>query len=306
MKEWLSILNEVRNDREHGAMWLASRSIDAFKCLVESLWGSADLEEELELLVEAFKRVRPSMASLRNTATISSNVVKRSLKESRSLSEVLKALQDLKDHLEKSKMEVARKATELLKEYNVFLTHSLSSTVLEFLRNMNEKLVIVTESRPRREGAVMARQLAYMGHKVKLIADASAYQASKIFGVEIFVFGVDTALRDGHVINKVGTAQIATAINELGVKNVALCESIKVDAETPANEVEIEVKEAEELLSGAEGFESFNIYFDITPPQAIHVIVMEDGPHYRPYDLKTLVELFDLSPQRRLRPCQLS
>lgn len=289
MREWLSILNEVRSDREHGALWLALRSVDAFKCLVESLWGSSNLERELELLVNAFKQARPSMASLKNSAIISLSIVKRFIEESRSLTEVLEALQEFKDHLERSKIEVASRAAELLMGYSVFLTHSLSSTVLELFKNLSKKLVIVTESRPRREGVIAARQLVSMSHEVKLIADASAYQASKIFGVEVFVFGSDTVLRDGHVVNKVGTAQIALALKEIGVKNVALCESIKVDVEASVNNVEIEVKEGEELLSGAENFEPFNVYFDVTPPQAIYAIIMEDGPHYYPYDLKPLV-----------------
>ncbi|MEM4576235.1 MAG: hypothetical protein QW701_02090 [Candidatus Nezhaarchaeales archaeon] len=292
MKEWLSILDEVRNDREHGALWLASRSIDAFKCLAENLWGSADLEKEQELLVEAFKRVRPSMTSLKNTAIISSNVVKRSLKESRLLSEVLKALQDLKDYLEKSKMEVARKATELLKEYNVFLTHSLSSTVLEFFKAMSDKkFVLVTESRPRCEGVATAKQLASMGHKVKLIVDASANQASRIFDVEVFVFGADSILRDGHVVNKVGTAQIALALADMGLRNVTFCESIKVDVEARVEDVVLEVKEGEEILSKISRVEPFNLYFDLTPPKALYAVVMEDGPHRPPFDLKPSINL---------------
>lgn len=293
MKKWLEVLDEIKKDREHGALWLAIRSIDAFKYLVESLWSSSELEEELEKLAEALGRVRPSMAPLKNVAIISLNIVRRLAKESKSSTKVLEVLQSLKGYLERSKIEVARKAAELLREHKVFLTHSLSSTVLEFLKNVDgKKLVVVTESRPRCEGVITARQLASMGHEVKLIADASAYQASKIFNVEVFVFGVDLALRDGHVVNKVGTAQIAIALNELGIKNVALCESIKVDSEASVNDVVVEVKDAEELLSGTEGFEPFNVYFDVTPPQVIYAIVMEDGPHYRPFDLKPLACMF--------------
>lgn len=292
VKKWLTIVNEIERDREHGALWLALRSIDAFKHLVEDLWSSSEMEKELERLVESLKRVRPSMTSLKNVALLSSKIVKKFFEESRSLMEVLEELQKLKSYLEKSRIEVARRAVELLREYDVFLTHSLSSTVLEFFKTMNDrKLVVVTESRPRCEGVLTAKQLASMGHKVKLIADASAYQASKIFKVEVFVFGVDTALRDGHVINKVGTAQMALALKDLGVSNVALCESIKVDFEASVDDVAIEVKDAEELLSKARGFEPFNVYFDVTPPRAIHSIVMEDGPHYHPFDLRPLMYL---------------
>lgn len=293
MKKWLTILNEIRIDREHGALWLALRSIDAFKCLLETLWGSNELEKELEGLVEALKQVRPSMAPLKNVAIASSIMIRKFIGESRSLTEVVNALHELKESLEKSKIEVARRAIKLLERYNAFITHSLSSTVLEFFKNVGDKkLIVATESRPRCEGAITARRLASMGHEVKLVTDASAYQASKIFDIEVFVFGVDTALRDGHVINKVGTAQMALALNGVGVKNVALCESIKVDIEALADDVVIEVKEAEEILSEADGFEPFNIYFDVTPPQAIHAIVMEDGPHHYPFDLRPLIGVF--------------
>ena len=287
MKKWIEILNEVKEDKSHGALWLALRSIDAFTCLAESLWGLRELERELNLLTEGFRSVRPSMASIRNATRLASEIVKHYVHESRPLNDVIEALLKLKDYIEKSKIEVAVKASQELSSLRVFLTHSLSSTVMELFRNLSgEKLVIVTESRPLREGVVMARRIASMGHRVKLIADASAYQASKIFGVEAFVFGVDTALKDGHVVNKVGTAQIAIALSDLGVKSIALCESIKVDEEAKAESLALEVKEPKELLEEVCEIEAFNLYFDVTPPKALYAIIMEDGVHKPPFNLR--------------------
>lgn len=292
MRTWITILNEIKEDKSHGALWLATRSIDAFKCLVESLWESSRLDKELDELVESFRRARPSMAPLKNVTAILSDAIKKYKRSSKPLDEIISLMLKLKNFIEESRIKVVAKAVEFLSDHKRFLTHSLSSTVLDFFKAMSDKkFVVVTESRPRCEGVVTAKQLASMGHKVKLIVDASAYQASKIFNIEVFVFGADSILQDGHLVNKVGTAQIALALADMGLRNVALCESIKVDVETRVEDVVLEVKEGEEVLSGVSGVEPFNLYFDLVPPKVLYAIVMEDGPHRPPFNLKPSINI---------------
>ena len=53
---------------------------------------------------------------------------------------------------------------------------------------------------------------------------------------------------DGHVINKVGTLQLAIAAHELGVPFFAMVQSPDVDAPS-ASDVEIEVRDGDEVLT---------------------------------------------------------
>jgi len=282
------VLEEVRLDKSHGALWLSCRVVDAFIALVEELWGLSELTGELRALVERARSCRPSMASIANVAEASSRLVEEGLALKLSSESIVESLRRFKSAIEGVKAEVARRAVEDLSWPKVFMTHSLSSTVLEFFKLLGGgRTVVVTESRPLMEGVEAARALGLMGFDVKLVVDAAAYQAAKRFGVEVFVFGADSVLPDGYVVNKAGTAQIAIALKHLGVENACLCESVKVNDKLTPESVELEVKEPSEVLKeDLRGVEVFNLYFDLTPPSVVDKIVMEDGVHRAPYSLK--------------------
>jgi len=283
----LEIVNEIKLDRSHGALWLALRSIDAFIALIEKSWSSEDFTSSLRDLYEKLLACRPSMSSIRNAALMCFKIAEEAYAKGREMKEVIERLLRLKEYMSESKSKVAEKAVEELSWAKSFLTHSLSSTVLEFFRRLNSsKTVVVTESRPLLEGLTTAKELASMGHKVKLITDASAYQSSKLFNIEVFVFGADTVLNDGHVVNKSGTAQIAMAVKNLGVLNVVLCESFKINDQLTPNEVHLEVKEPSEITTEElKGIEIFNLYFDLTPPSFIDEVIMESGVFKPPFRL---------------------
>ncbi|MCS7139569.1 MAG: hypothetical protein N3F04_07405 [Candidatus Nezhaarchaeota archaeon] len=284
---YLQIINEINDDRSHGAFWLTLRSIDVFNALVEDSWSSSNFHIALE---DAYRRLiscRPSMSSIKNVASICFRLLESAHAKRYRAGDVMDALLKLRDYVIESKNRVAENAVKELSWAKSFLTHSLSSTVLEFFKHLNySKTIVVTESRPLCEGVATARELASMGHKVKLVIDASAYQSSKMFNVDVFVFGADTILRDGRVINKSGTAQIAIAVKSLGVMNVVLSESFKVDPELTPESVHLEVKEPREIINEViEGVEVFNLYFDLTPSTFIDEVVMESGVFKPPFKL---------------------
>ncbi|MHC1601022.1 MAG: translation initiation factor eIF-2B [Candidatus Nezhaarchaeales archaeon] len=283
----IEIVNEIKSDRSHGALWLALRSIDAFIALIERLWFSENFISSLRDLCERLVTCRPSMSSIRNATLMCFKIAEEAYVKGREAKEVIERLLRLKEYMSESKGKAAEKAAEELSWAKNFLTHSLSSTVLEFFRRLDPgKTVVVTESRPLLEGLITAKELASMGHKVKLITDASAYQSSKLFNVEVFVFGADTILSDGHVINKSGTAQISIAVKSLGVLNVVLCESFKVNDQLTPDRVHLEVKEPSEITSEEmKDVEVFNLYFDLTPPSLIDEVIMESGVFKPPFKL---------------------
>ncbi|MDI9619328.1 MAG: hypothetical protein QFX33_00685 [Candidatus Nezhaarchaeota archaeon] len=283
------VVEEVRRDKARGALELASRSVDAFIALVQERWPSEFSPRELAHLREAVAACRPSMSPLRNAAEACFRVVEACRAEGATKSEAVDCLEELKRRIEVSRSLAAERAAEELSWTRTFLTHSLSSTIIELFRALKPaRTVVVTEARPLLEGLATARGLASMGHRVKLIADSSAYQASRIFGVEVFVFGADSILRGGHVVNKSGTAQISIAVKSVGVTNVVVCESIKVDVHSSPSDVHLEVKEPEELLKeSVPGVEAFNLYFDLTDPEFLDLVVMEVGAFKPPFNLPT-------------------
>ena len=98
-----------------------------------------------------------------------------------------------------------------LKKMKSVITISRSGTVLEILRKWyrkNKKInVVVCESRPMYEGRMMASDLAKAGIKVKFITDSMI--GLYINQVDAAIIGADAILKNGNVINKVGSKSLA-------------------------------------------------------------------------------------------------
>ena len=291
---YLDLVKLIKSDKQHGATWLSIKAVEAFIALAEELWGAEKLKREAKLLLERLSSCRPSVVAIANAAKASYKVLEEQLSLKADKQKVLDELLKLRNDIEQAKLKVAENAVNELSRYKRFLTHSLSSTVLEFFKKLgsNDRLVVVTESRPLLEGVETAKALSSMGFKVKLIADVVAYHAIKEFDVEIFVFGADAVSREGFVVNKAGTATLAVSAKSLGVFNTCLCESVKVCSCLPQS---LEIGDPRELLKESlEGVEAFNLYFDVTSPNVIDAIILEDGVKKPPYSLKPLYDAFNI------------
>ena len=103
-----------------------------------------------------------------------------------------------------------------LKEIQNVITLSRSGTVLAVLKLWHQKnkrlKVVVCESRPMFEGRLMAKELAANGIKVELITDAM--MGIFIDRVDAAIIGADTVLKNGNVVNKVGSQSLALLCNE--------------------------------------------------------------------------------------------
>jgi translation initiation factor 2B subunit (eIF-2B alpha/beta/delta family) len=130
---------------------------------------------------------------------------------------------ELKDFLmshsstENEKIEtIFNKIYPKLKKIKRVITLSRSRTVLEILklwhrRNKNIKIVIC-ESRPKFEGRSMAKEIAGNGISVELITDA--VMSLIVPKVDVAIIGADIVLKNGNVINKVGSKVLALLCKE--------------------------------------------------------------------------------------------
>ena len=103
-----------------------------------------------------------------------------------------------------------------LKETQNVITLSRSGTVLAVLKlwhQKNKKLkVVVCESRPKFEGRLMAEELASIGVNVELITDAM--MGLYIPKIDAAIIGSDAVLKNGNVVNKVGSKALALFCKE--------------------------------------------------------------------------------------------
>lgn len=125
-----------------------------------------------------------------------------------------KLLKFLRSHSSRQKYEyeiIFKKIYPRLKNLNKIITLSRSGTVLEILKlwpHKNKNIrVVVCESRPKFEGRLTAESLAKSGIKTELITDAM--MGIFISKVDAAIIGADSILKNGNVINKVGSKSLA-------------------------------------------------------------------------------------------------
>ena len=106
--------------------------------------------------------------------------------------------------------------------------------------------------------------------------------------IDLFTSAADAISCDGHVVNKVGTLQLAILCNYYGLpyfttgapdKGHPTIDSVKIEMRDPSL-----VLEAMGVRTAKEGVKAIYPAFDITPPHLISGIVTNKGI-YSPYDL---------------------
>ncbi|MDH7603323.1 MAG: hypothetical protein QHH13_00315 [Melioribacter sp.] len=103
------------------------------------------------------------------------------------------------------------KAKNELLKYSNFITISNSKTVYEILKRIKKEkskiTVFVSESRPKFEGRILARKLAEEKINVYLITEAML--SNHVKNSDAALIGADIILKNGNVVNKVGSSILA-------------------------------------------------------------------------------------------------
>jgi translation initiation factor 2B subunit (eIF-2B alpha/beta/delta family) len=284
------LIEEIRTDTTRGASQLARQAAEVFRQAAENTTANSAyqmLEELTEVGLE-LQTVRPAMAPLYNLAYGITRVLEEKL-PGKFPEEARRLAVGLADGaVQQSYLAVARVAdysAGLLKDGDVALTHSYSSTVIAALRRGTQSKAIsalVTRSGAGRTGGALAAELVRYGVLVTLIDDTAvgiyAERANVVF------FGADRITRDAVLVNGVGTYPLALAAERAGVPCYALCESLKFDPRIEAAAVDLEDRDGAEIDAGEiiPGISLANPHFDLTPLGLLRGVVTEGGvmtPH---------------------------
>jgi translation initiation factor 2B subunit (eIF-2B alpha/beta/delta family) len=272
-------IQAIRDDREHGASWLAQAAARTLLLAVEtaddedthSMWPSV-MRETAQALVAA----RPSMAAVANAAA---RIWSAGQGES-SAADTRPAMMKLAERLaapDESQMQAILAIAEKLVSGCVY-TISRSGTVEMVLRALGQKRVVeralVAESRPGGEGVALAHALAASGIAVTLVADAAC--GVFIGEADCVVLGADSLRANGDVVNKVGSYPLALAAREAGMPVYVLCETLKIAA--PQFPLRLEENDPRELLlATVPNLTARNPYFDVTPASLVAAYITEAG-----------------------------
>ncbi len=285
--EIITLIDEIRDDKNHGASELARRAVEVLKVATECSRANSVEQFLLETkeVGERLMSARPAMVPIFNIIgrlldIITKWAVEMELDSVRRLT-ISKADEIVGDSLE-AVARIAESGSELVADGDRLMTHSYSSTVMAMLKKAFTKHknieVITTRSGPGRTGEKIAQQLGLYGIPVTFIDDAAiGLCVSKVNGV---MAGADRICTDGKVINGIGTYQLALAAGRAGIPFYVLCETLKFDPRLKGDEVDLEEGESSEVVKPGvlpPEVKVKNPHFDITPLELITSVVTENG-----------------------------
>ncbi|HVO65219.1 MAG TPA: s-methyl-5-thioribose-1-phosphate isomerase [Syntrophales bacterium] len=282
---------------QSGGPWLAA----ALGMVSAARWvrnlPSEKAKKELEHAADVLSRARPTTSA--NMRTHIQRILKAAVDaidrgedtEAVTYAYVLKSLESRYRNSRK----MATYTVELLPDDVTILTHCYAETLIGFILLVSQERgkrisLICPETRPYLQGARLTASVAYdMGVPVTVITDnMPAYVLSKGMA-QVFISAADLVTLDGHVVNKIGTFQIALAAHFHGVPYYALGTP---SADCPSlSSVEIEERNPEETVHAFGvrttkiGVKGYYPAFDITPPELVSAIITPKGV-YTPFDLK--------------------
>lgn len=179
-------------------------------------------------------------------------------------------------------------AATLVDDGDTILTHcwaetSFIDTLAAALRQGKRLQVICTETRPYLQGSrLTAHSVAEMGIDVTVITDNMAAHAMDRGMVSRFMTAADRVTLSGHVINKVGTLQLAIAARHFKLPYIAMVQAPDSKAASPAD-VEMEERDGKESLmclgmpTASPLARGWYPAFDVTPPDFVTAIATCDG-----------------------------
>lgn len=231
MKYEIPAFEALLLDQEAGASSLLYRFIGILSSFLEEneTLDEADEKEMFKFLYNRVLDAHPLMAIFPNLAQfVEDNFQKNSEKS------LLKSLNQFKNRLNLNIGQTVEKSVKLFSKHKNIFTFSHSSIVRKALleiKTHNESLVVnVLESRPVREGVMLAKVLSRADIKINLFADAAMEKALDMS--DVILVGTDWYWGNGFV-NKIGTHAILRIAREKSIPFAVLTDSSKVMSEGP-------------------------------------------------------------------------
>ncbi|WP_051297626.1 s-methyl-5-thioribose-1-phosphate isomerase [Brevibacterium album] len=272
-----------------GGMVLAARAAD-------SSGPSADRREALAAAAARLRATRPTNNGIREAVTAVLQAAEAPLGSGEALTPAVEtAARAVGDrYLQRSRL-LGAHAAELLRDGDTVLTHCwgesyVTETVAAAMRAGKRLSMICTETRPYLQGArLTAESLAEMGAEVSVVTDGMPAHLMSRGDISAMITAADRVTMDGHVVNKIGTLQLAIAAHAFDVPYIALVQAPDEQAPDAAS-VPLEDRDGSEVLhlggqrTASERVSGIYPAFDVTPPRYIRAIATDRG-RFAPNDL---------------------
>ena len=288
MYELLAEIKNLKKENLMGANFLSNWALELLKnyMLIKKEVPTWDnLQKVFDCIVEA----RPSMSALYTKLSYFLKEVSEVTEKDVNFTEFLIGITQIHKEMNKIDEFGQKKINDLLIEKipddSVILTHSYSSSTVKALANVakNKKDIhfIVTESRPMKEGRIVAKDLIKLA-PVTFIVDSSVGYWMNQNQVDVVVLGADSILANGDLVNKIGTYSLALFAHELKIPFYSISSRWKFDVGevSTGRKIEIAERPAEEVWDHNiinDNLDVINYYFDITPGKLITSYLTDFG-----------------------------
>ena len=274
----------ISEDHTSGASRVARLALETMALLVVEAKGrpaAADLAEAARRISEA----QPAMAVVYNVVHVYARLVSEG-------HDPIKARAELLAEMDLARERIAASYLKVVPDNASIVTASFSDNVLACLQTAHEKgriaHVTALESRPLLEGRFMVVALTEAGIPASLAPDGLG--PGLLATASAVLLGADTVLRDGAVVNKMGSYGLALAAQAHGKPVHVVCETLKFDARhdaaswpgsPPMNPREVWENPPERV-------NVVNRYFEVVPADLVTMIVTERGS-YAPDLVRTML-----------------
>lgn len=234
------VVNDIKSLKIQGAQNIAKEAVKALSDYAEAQGKkSKDSRIFVKNILSAKKDLfatrstEPCMRNALNFVTRASELLKKKPVEDVIYDVAIRsteALAMLKDAEEK----IATYGAEKIKDGMLIYTHCHSHSVINILKKAWESgkhfEVHNTETRPRFQGRMTAKDLAKIGIPVTHYVDSAVRFALK--KADLMLIGADAITTEGKVVNKVGSELFAEASQRFSVPVYSCTNSWKFDPET--------------------------------------------------------------------------
>lgn len=194
---------------------------------------------------------------------------------------------------------VARHLVQHFPENGAVMTMCFAETIIGTMllecRNAGKSpRFICPETRPYLQGArLTASVISDMGFEVHVITDNMPGYIMQREKVDVFTSAADVITMDGHVVNKVGTFQIALAAQHWGIPYFVTGSPSKdhptIDTVTMEERDHAQVTDILGTRMVEQNVKAYYPAFDIVPPKLCNGVVTQKGV-FSPYDLARYFE----------------
>lgn len=312
------IADGIRNMRIRGAGLIARSAVEALQIVAQNS-KAKDIESFVNELTDAARillQTRPTAVSLPNGIRYVMHRVNAARNRAGSIEEIraiaTRAAEEFVENAKTAVQRIGEIGARRIRDGDVLLTHCNSSAAIEIMKTAWKEgrkfKVLVTETRPRFQGHITARELAKAGIPVTLILDDAVRYFMQL--VDKVIVGADAITANGALVNKIGTSMVALAAHEARVRVFVAAETYKFSPETMIGElVTIEERDPSEMISDEQrrrigSIKVLNPSFDVTPAEYIDLIITERGIIPPVGAILILEEVFGVVTPEELREYQ--